>query len=230
MSSSAFIEFITSRIKENTSPLPKAITIDELDLLTEQRVNDPAKLAELFDQSAMNSDHLNMFLKILAKKPLELGIIIARKVGDIKDAWINDRLNDDSVEIVKFQHTVDMIKEAKEKGVKVAIASSSKNAKKILKKAQLIDLFDEHLIIDGIVREEMGLNGKPSPDIFVEAAKRMGVPVHRAIVFEDASSGVEAGKRGNFGLVVGLARAGNKQELRKNGADIVLTENCRRRR
>jgi trehalose/maltose hydrolase-like predicted phosphorylase/beta-phosphoglucomutase-like phosphatase (HAD superfamily) len=224
MSSSAFIEFITSRIKENTSPLPKAITIDELDILTEQRVNDPAKLAELFDQSAMNSDHLNMFLKILAKKPSELGIIIARKVGDIKDVWINDRLNDDSVEIVKFQHTVDMIKEAKEKGVKVAIASSSKNAKKILKKAQLIDLFDEHLIIDGIVREEMGLNGKPSPDIFVEAAKRMGVPVHRAIVFEDASSGVEAGKRGNFGLVVGLARAGNKQELRKNGADIVLTD------
>ena len=224
MSSSAFIEFITSRIKENTLPLPKAITKDELDLLIEQRVNDPAKLAELFDQSAMNSDHLNMFLKILAKRPVELGIIIVRNVGDIKDAWINDRLNDDSVEIVKFQHTIDMIKEAKEKGVKVAIASSSKNAKKILKKAQLIDLFDEHLIIDGIVREEMGLNGKPSPDIFVEAAKRMGVPVHRAIVFEDASSGVEAGKRGNFGLVVGLARAGNQQELKKNGADIVLTD------
>ncbi len=224
MSSSAFIRFITSRIKENTSPLSQAITLDELDALTEQRVNDPAKLVELFDQSAMDSDHLNMFLKILAKKPLELGIIIARKVGDIKDAWINDRLNDDSVEIVKFQHTIDLIKEAKEKGVKVAIASSSKNAKKILKKAQLVDLFDEQLIIDGIVREEMGLNGKPSPDIFVEAAKRMGVPVNRAVVFEDASSGVEAGKKGNFGLVVGLARAGNQQELRKNGADIVLTD------
>ena len=67
MSSSAFIQFITSRIKENTSPLSQAITLDELDALTEQRVNDPAKLAELFDQSAMNFDHLDMFLKILAQ-------------------------------------------------------------------------------------------------------------------------------------------------------------------
>lgn len=185
-----------------------------MDALTDQRANDPAKLAELFD----------MLLKNLVKRPVELGVIIVRKVGDIKDAWINGKLNDDSVEIVKFQHTVDMIKEAKEKGVKVASASSSKNAKKVLKKARLLYLFDGHLIIDGIVREEMGLNGKPAPDIFVEAAKRMGVPVHRAIIFEDANSGVAAGKRGDFGLVVGLARAGNQQELKKNGADIVLTD------
>ncbi|MCP3954063.1 MAG: HAD-IA family hydrolase [Desulfobacterales bacterium] len=223
-SSSAFIQFITSGIKENTSRLPQAITPEELNELTRQRADDPARLAELFDQCAMDSDHLNMLLGILAENPSELGTIIIRKVGDIKDAWINDRLNDDSVEIVKFQHTVDMIIEAKAKGINIAIASSSKNAKKILKKAQLFDLFDEHLIIDGIVREEMGLNGKPAPDIFVEAAKRMGVPVHRAIIFEDANSGVAAGKQGNFGLVVGLARAGNQLELRKNGADIVLTD------
>jgi trehalose/maltose hydrolase-like predicted phosphorylase/beta-phosphoglucomutase-like phosphatase (HAD superfamily) len=222
--SSAFIQYITSRIKENTSPFSPALTSDELDALAVQRANDPAKLAELFDQCAMNFDHLEMLLKILARRPLQLGIIIVRKVGDIKDAWINDKLKDDSVEIEIFQHTVDMIREAKEKGVRVAIASSSKNAKKVLKKAQLFDLFDEHLIIDGIVREEMGLKGKPSPDIFVEAARRMGVPVHRAIVFEDAVSGVEAGRKGNFGLVVGLARAGNQQELKKNGADIVLTD------
>ena len=221
---SAFIQFMTSRIKENTPPLSQAITPDELDSLTEQHADAPEKLAELFDRCALNADHLDMLLQVLAKRPAALGTVIVRMVGDIKDAWINDRLNDESIEIVKFQHTVDMIKEAKKNGVKVAIASSSKNAKKILKKAQLFDLFDEHLIIDGIVREEMGLNGKPAPDIFVEAAKRMGVAVHRAIVFEDANSGVEAGKKGNFGLVVGLARAGNLQELRKHGADIVLTD------
>jgi HAD superfamily hydrolase (TIGR01509 family) len=224
MRSSAFIQFITSGIEENTSPMSQAITPDKLGELIDQRADNPEKLVELFDQCAMNSDHLDMLLKKLVKRPVELGLIIVRKVGDIKDAWINEKLDDESVEIVRFQHTVDMIKEAKEKGVKVAIASSSKNAKKILKKAQLFDLFDEHLIIDGIVREEMELNGKPAPDIFVEAAKRMGVPVHRAIVFEDASSGVEAGKRGNFGLVVGLARADNAYELMKNGADIVLSD------
>jgi len=222
--SSAIVQCLTSRIKESTSSLSPALTSRELEALAVQRAKDPEKLAELFDQCAMNSDHLEMLLKILARRPQQLGIIIVRKVGDIKDAWINDKLNDDSVEIEMFQHTVDMIREAKEKGVRVAIASSSKNAKKVLKKARLLDLFDEHLIVDGIVREEMGLKGKPSPDIFVEAARRMGVPVHRAIVFEDAVSGVEAGRKGNFGLVVGLARAGNQQELKKNGADIVLTD------
>jgi HAD superfamily hydrolase (TIGR01509 family) len=224
MSSSAFIQFITSRNSEKTHPLSQTITPDRLDAMIDQRANDPAELEELFDQCAMNSDHLDMLLETLANRPVELGAIIVRKVGDIKDAWINDKLNDDSVEIVKFPHTIDMIKAAKEKGVKVAIASSSKNAKKILKKAQLLDLFEDRLIIDGIVREDMELNGKPAPDIFVEAAKRMGVPVHKAIVFEDASSGVAAGKSGNFGLVVGLARAGNQQELKKYGADIVLTD------
>ena len=224
MSASAFIQFITSRITKNTDPLSQTILPDKLDEKIDQWTNDPAELAELFDQCAMNADHLDMLLKKLAKRPDEMGAIIVRKVGDIKDAWINDKLNDDSVEIVTFQHTVDLIIEAKEKGVKVALASSSKNARKILKKAGLFDLFDEHLIIDGIVREEMGLNGKPAPDIFVEAAKRMGVPVYRAIVFEDARSGVEAGKKGNFGLVIGLARAGNQQELKKNGADMVLTD------
>ncbi len=224
VTSSAFIQFITSKTKDYTPPLSHTITSGELETLMEQQANDPAKLAELFEQSAMNSDHLVMFLKIIAKTPMRLGRVIVRKVGDLKDAWINDRLNDEAVEIVKFQHTIAMIREAKEKGIKVAIASSSKNAKKVLKKAQLFDLFDEDLIIDGTVREEMGLNGKPSPDIFLEAAKRMGVPVHRAIVFEDAVSGVAAGKKGNFGLVVGIARAANQQELRKNGADIVLTD------
>ena len=224
MSTSAFIQFITSRNTAKTQPLPQSITAEALDAMIGQWADNPEQLGKLFDQCAMNSDHLDMLLDKLAKRPVAFGHIIVRKVGDIKDAWINDKINDDSVEIVRFPHTIDMIKEAKAKGVQVAIASSSKNAKKILKKARLLDLFDEHLIIDGIVREEMGLNGKPAPDIFVEAAKRMGVPVHRAVIFEDASSGVAAGKAGNFGLVVGLARADNQEELKKNGADIVLTD------
>ena len=221
---SAFIQFISTRNNEHTYPLLQTITPDTLGAMIDQCADDPLRLTELFDQCALRSDHLDMLLIKLAQKPEKLGVIIVRKVGDIKDTWINDKLDDDSVEIVKFQHTIDMIKAAKGKGIKVAIASSSKNAKKILKKAHLFDLFDEHLIIDGIVREEIGLKGKPAPDIFVEAAKRMDVPVFRSIVFEDASSGVEAGKKGNFGLVVGLARANNQEELKKNGADIVLTD------
>jgi len=222
--SSAFMQFMTSNIKEIKASLPQAIGPDELRSMTAQQAHDPVKLVALFDQCAMNSKHLDMFLKILAGRPSELADVIVRKVGDIKDAWIKARLNDDAVEIVKFHHTINMIAEAEKQGVKVAVASSSKNAKKIIEKAGLFDLFEDHLIVDGIVREDMGLKGKPAPDIFVEAAHRLGVPVHRAIVFEDAISGVEAGRQGNFGLVVGLARAGNQQELRNNGADIVLTD------
>lgn len=220
----ALFSFLASRIDEDVSLLSGTITPDVLAEMIDQKSKDPAALAQLFDQCAMNTDHFEMLLEKLAGKPALVGDLIVRKVGDIKDGWINDRLNDDTVAIEIFHHTVDMIKTAKKKGVRVAIASSSKNAKKILKKAKLFDLFDDHLIIDGIVREEMGLNGKPAPDIFVEAAKRMGVSVYRTIVFEDASSGVEAGKRGNFGLVLGLARADNHQELKENGADIVLSD------
>jgi trehalose/maltose hydrolase-like predicted phosphorylase/beta-phosphoglucomutase-like phosphatase (HAD superfamily) len=219
-----FIQFIASAVQADAHLLFNPITSENLEKMIAQWSHDPEKLGELLDQCAINPNHLELLLKTLAKKPVVLGDIIVRKVGDIKDKWINDKLNDDDVEIVKFQHTLDMIYAAKEKGINIGIASSSKNAKKILKKARLMELFDEHLIIDGIVREEMGLNGKPAPDIFVEAAKRMGAPVHRAIVFEDASSGVQAGRRGNFGLVVGLARSDNHQELKENGADMVLTD------
>ena len=221
---STFIQFITSTIQENAYPLSHPVTPENLDAVIDQWTHDPGKLGKLLDQCAVNPKHLDLLLEKLAKRPVVLGDIIVRMIGDIKDKWINNKLNDDSVDIVKFQHTLDMIQKAKEKGIKIGIASSSKNAKKILKKARLMDLFDEHLIIDGIVREEMGLNGKPAPDIFVEAAKRMGVPVHRAIVFEDASSGIKAGKNGNFGLVLGLARSGNHQELKENGADMVLAD------
>lgn len=221
---STFIQFITSTIQKNAYPLSNPVTSENLNAVIDQWTHDPGKLGKLLNQCAVNPKHLDLLLEKLAKRPVVLGDIIVRMIGDLKDRWINDKLKDDSVEIVKFQQTLDMIQKAKEKGIYIGIASSSKNAKKILIKARLMDLFDEHLIIDGIVREEMGLNGKPAPDIFVEAAKRMGVPVHRAIVFEDASSGVKAGKNGNFGLVLGLARSGNHQELKENGADMVLAD------
>jgi hypothetical protein len=103
--------------------------------MIDQWSHDPEELGKLLDQCAINPDHLEALLKALSERPLVLGDIIVRKVGDIKDKWINDRLNDDSVEIVKFQHTLDMIHAAKRKGITIGIASSSKNAKKILKKA-----------------------------------------------------------------------------------------------
>lgn len=107
-------------------------------------------------------------------------------------------------------------------GVHVGLASSSKNAKSILRQAGLLDLFEA--IVDGRLSEKLGLHGKPAPDIFVTCLERMTPhgDRRRAMVVEDAISGVEAGRRGGFGLVLGVARTVEPNELREHGADLVI--------
>jgi beta-phosphoglucomutase-like phosphatase (HAD superfamily) len=78
--------------------------------------------------------------------------------------------------------------------------------------------------VDGVVSAKLGLRGKPEPDIFTTASDNLGVTYHRAIVVEDAVSGVQAGSRGKFGLVIGVAREDNAQELKNNGADFVVSD------
>ncbi len=78
--------------------------------------------------------------------------------------------------------------------------------------------------VDGVVSAALGLKGKPEPDIFTTAADNLGVKYDRAVVVEDAVSGVQAGAKGNFGLVIGVAREHNADELKENGADIVVED------
>ncbi|OPX32577.1 beta-phosphoglucomutase, partial [candidate division KSB1 bacterium 4484_188] len=117
---------------------------------------------------------------------------------------------------------VSFIKDLLKRNIKVAVASSSKNCKKILDAAGLTDLFETR--VDGLVSAQLGLKGKPEPDIFATACENLGVTVDRAVVVEDAVSGVQAGRNGQFGLVLGIARENNRQELLANGADIVVTD------
>ncbi|KMQ50974.1 Trehalose 6-phosphate phosphorylase [Chitinispirillum alkaliphilum] len=109
------------------------------------------------------------------------------------------------------------------KGYKLAVISASKNCRKVLRAADLQKYFP--VIIDGYDAIEMNLRGKPEPDVFLAAAKQLGVePQHSAIV-EDAPAGVSAGKRGGFALVIGISRDGESLELlRENGADIVISD------
>jgi len=88
--------------------------------------------------------------------------------------------------------------------------------------SKISDLFEVR--VDGNVLHEQNLNGKPAPDTFLTAAKQLGVNHKRAVVVEDAISGVEAGRNGDFGLVIGVARKGNVEELKKHGADIVVND------
>ena len=108
------------------------------------------------------------------------------------------------------------------RGTGVAVVSSSRNATEVLAAAGLRDRFE--VIVDGRVRAETGLPGKPAPDTFLLAAERLGVTRERSVVFEDALSGVQAGRAGAFGLVVGVDRGAGADELTAGGADIVVHE------
>jgi len=129
-------------------------------------------------------------------------------LGNRKNELFNQMIAQGNVEV--FPTTVDFIRELREKKIKVGVASSSKNTQAILEATGLADLFETR--VDGVVSAELNLRGKPEPDIFTTACDNLGVYYDRAVIVEDAVSGVQAGQNGNFGLVLGVAREGNELE------------------
>jgi beta-phosphoglucomutase family hydrolase len=121
-----------------------------------------------------------------------------------------------------YAGSIQLLDHLAERGTKVAVVTSSRNATAVLEAADLGPRFD--VVVDGNVAAEKGLRGKPSPDTFVAAADELGVSVQRAVVFEDALSGVEAGYAGGFGLVVGVDRGVGAQRLTESGADVVVAD------
>ena len=102
------------------------------------------------------------------------------------------------------------------------MVSSSRNARPVLEASGLAPRFD--VVADGVVAAEHHIAGKPAPDLFLHAADQLGVPKERAVVMEDAVTGVAAGRAGPFGLVVGVDRGAGEEELRAHGADIVVAD------
>ena len=141
-------------------------------------------------------------------------------IGNRKNEVFNNILKSDGVKV--YESTISLIVELKEKGVRIGVASSSKNCEQVLKAAGIESLFETR--VDGVVSAELNLKGKPEPDIFTRACDNLGAYYDRTVVVEDAVSGVQAGAKGNFGLVLGLAREGNTHELLINGADIVVED------
>jgi len=139
-------------------------------------------------------------------------------IGNRKNDIFHEMLSEKGPEV--FTDAVDKIREWKNDGFKTAVVSSSKNCKAILETAKLEDLFQVR--VDGVTAEEQGLTGKPAPDIFVHASDKLGVEPRHAVVMEDARAGVQAGRAGEFGLVVGVAREEEEQMLLQNGADIAV--------
>ena len=119
-----------------------------------------------------------------------------------------------------FDGSVRYLRAVRPAGLRTAGVSSSANTAEVLDAAGLADLFEAR--IDGLVAAERGLPGKPAPDTFLAGADALGVPAGAAAVFEDALAGVEAGRAGGFGYVVGVDRVGQRDALRRHGADVVV--------
>ena len=141
-------------------------------------------------------------------------------LGNRKNEAFNEVLINEGVEV--YPSTVKLLEQLKKDNIRIGVASSSKNAKSVLEAAGLMHFIETR--VDGVVSAEIGLNGKPAPDIFLTAASNLGVDPNLTIVVEDAVSGVQAGKNGNFGLVLGLAREENNEALKAAGADIVVND------
>jgi len=141
-------------------------------------------------------------------------------IGNRKNRHFEERLRESGVNV--YESTLDLIAVARLAGLRTGLASSSRNARAVLEAAGIADRFA--VVIDGNDAARLGLAGKPEPEVFREAARRLGVVAQRAVVLEDAVSGVQAGRAGAFGLVVGVARHGNAHTLRDSGADLVVAD------
>ena len=137
-----------------------------------------------------------------------------------KNQIVLQRIHTDGVEA--YEGSVRYVRAARDAGLRRAVVSSSANAHDVLVAAGIEDLFETR--IDGVVAERDHLRGKPAPDTFLAGARALGLEPPAAAVFEDALAGVAAGRAGGFGCVVGVDRAGQADELRKHGADVVVTD------
>ncbi|MFF8429436.1 HAD family hydrolase [Streptomyces sp. NPDC016566] len=141
-------------------------------------------------------------------------------LGNRKNELVLRRIREDGVE--PYEGSVRFVHAAREAGLRCAVVSSSANCRDVLAAAGIEDLFEQR--IDGVVAHERRLRGKPAPDTYLEGARVLGTDPDAAAVFEDALAGVEAGRAGRFGVVVGVDRVGQGDQLRAHGADIVVRD------
>jgi beta-phosphoglucomutase family hydrolase len=141
-------------------------------------------------------------------------------LGNRKNVLLTERIRTDGVDV--FEGSVAYLRAVKAAGLRRAVVSASANARDVLSVTGLDQLVEA--IVDGVVARTEGLSGKPAPDTFVAGARHLGVSPAEAAVFEDAQAGVAAGRAGGFGFVVGVDRVGQAEELRSQGADIVVRD------
>ncbi|WP_346776963.1 beta-phosphoglucomutase family hydrolase [Streptomyces sp. HNM0575] len=141
-------------------------------------------------------------------------------LGNRKNELLLEKIRKEGVEA--YPASVRYVRAVRDAGLRTAVVSSSRNCRDVLASVGIEELFDVR--IDGVVAAERSLPGKPAPDTFLAAARDLGVDAAASAVFEDALAGMDAGRSGHFGYVVGVDRVGQARELREHGADTVVTD------
>ncbi len=145
---------------------------------------------------------------------------LVTKLGDRKNEAVQRKIREDGVKV--FEGSRRYLEAARDAGLRRAVVSSSANTKEVLEVTGLAPLIEER--VDGVVAKERGLPGKPKPDTFLECARMLGAEPAQAAVFEDALAGVEAGRAGGFGAVIGVDRVGQAEALAERGATRVVQD------
>jgi beta-phosphoglucomutase family hydrolase len=173
-----------------------------------------------YDRYVDGRPRLDGVRTFLAARGIEHDEELVRRLGDRKQELVLTLIRERGVEV--YDGSIDFIKEAQREGLRRAVVSSSANTREVLKSVGIEDLFEA--VVDGIVAQQEGLPGKPAPDTFIAGARKLGAEPPEAVVFEDALAGVEAGRAGGFGYVVGVDRTGQREALEENGADVVVDD------
>jgi beta-phosphoglucomutase family hydrolase len=158
--------------------------------------------------------------RFLESRGIEHDDALVTELGDRKNDAVQKKIREDGVDV--YEGSRRYLEAARDAGLRRAVVSSSANTEEVLSVTGLAPLIEAR--VDGVVAKEQGLPGKPKPDTFVEGARLLGATPEEAAVFEDALAGVEAGRAGDFGIVVGVDRVGQAEALKEHGADVVVQD------
>jgi beta-phosphoglucomutase family hydrolase len=173
-----------------------------------------------YDRYVDGRPRLDGVRTFLAARGIEQEDELVRRLGDTKQELVLKLIRERGVEV--YDGSIEFGTEAEREGLRRAVVSSSANTREVLSSVGIEDLFEA--VVDGLVAQREGLPGKPAPDTFVAGARALGAEPPQAVVFEDALAGVEAGRAGGFGYVVGVDRTGQRDALLEHGADIVVDD------
>ncbi|MQA79648.1 MAG: HAD-IA family hydrolase [Streptosporangiales bacterium] len=152
--------------------------------------------------------------------PVKGQVVAVRELCDRKDEYFLSMVRRDGA--AAFPDAIAFIRQVRRRGARTAAVSASRNCEEVLRAAGVADMFD--IRVDGREAARLGLPGKPHPALFLEASTRLGTTPAKTAVVEDSLAGVEAGRRGRFGLVVGVDHGSRGTDLCAHGADVVVTD------